>query len=105
MLEGEKVSNHDELMSNFFAQPDALAYGKTEQELEAEGVPERLRPHKVIVQWCTVWEVIIVYIVDIVERFWKGVEGLGTGAGVMSLPWCVLRSTGSTEHYILLFDL
>lgn len=22
------VSNHDELMSNFFAQPDALAYGK-----------------------------------------------------------------------------
>ncbi|CAM9972287.1 unnamed protein product [Ascophyllum nodosum] len=47
VLEGEKVSNHDELMSNFFAQPDALAYGKTEQELEAEGVPERLRPHKV----------------------------------------------------------
>jgi hypothetical protein len=25
---GEIVSNHDELMSNFFAQPDALAYGK-----------------------------------------------------------------------------
>lgn len=25
---GETVSNHDELMSNFFAQPDALAYGK-----------------------------------------------------------------------------
>lgn len=25
---GELVSNHDELMSNFFAQPDALAYGK-----------------------------------------------------------------------------
>lgn len=25
---GEVVSNHDELMSNFFAQPDALAYGK-----------------------------------------------------------------------------
>ena len=22
------MSNHDELMSNFFAQPDALAYGK-----------------------------------------------------------------------------
>ncbi|KAL6574309.1 hypothetical protein OROHE_001213 [Orobanche hederae] len=27
-LKGELVSNHDELMSNFFAQPDALAYGK-----------------------------------------------------------------------------
>ena len=27
-LPGESVSNHDELMSNFFAQPDALAYGK-----------------------------------------------------------------------------
>ncbi len=27
-IEGEAVSNHDELMSNFFAQPDALAFGK-----------------------------------------------------------------------------
>jgi glucose-6-phosphate isomerase len=27
---GEPVSNHDELMSNFFAQPDALAYGKVD---------------------------------------------------------------------------
>ena len=27
-LAGEKVSNHDELMCNFFAQPDALATGK-----------------------------------------------------------------------------
>lgn len=43
---GEPVSNHDELMSNFFAQPDALAVGKTAAELEAEGVPEHLRPHK-----------------------------------------------------------
>jgi len=25
----EVVSNHDELMSNYFAQPDALALGKT----------------------------------------------------------------------------
>lgn len=47
LLEGEPVANHDELMSNFFAQPDALAYGKTLGELEAEGVPEWLRPHKV----------------------------------------------------------
>ena len=35
-LKGEAVSNHDELMSNFFAQADALAYGKTKEELEAE---------------------------------------------------------------------
>ena len=29
-LDGEAVDNHDELMSNFFAQPDALACGKGE---------------------------------------------------------------------------
>lgn len=46
LLEGEPVSNHDELMSNFFAQPDALARGKSIADLEAEGVPEHLRPHK-----------------------------------------------------------
>jgi glucose-6-phosphate isomerase len=45
-LEGEVVSNHDELMSNFFAQPDALACGKTIEELIAEGVPTHLLPHK-----------------------------------------------------------
>jgi glucose-6-phosphate isomerase len=45
-LDGEPVSNHDELMSNFFAQPDALALGKTADELKAEGVPENLIPHK-----------------------------------------------------------
>ncbi len=43
---GEAVSNHDELMSNFFAQPDALACGKSAADLAAEGVPEPLRPHK-----------------------------------------------------------
>ena len=43
----EPVANHDELMSNFFAQPDALAYGKTLQDLVAEGVAEALRPHKI----------------------------------------------------------
>jgi len=37
---------HDQLMSHFFAQPDALAYGKTMTELIQEGVPEELRPHK-----------------------------------------------------------
>ncbi len=41
-LAGEPVSNHDELMSNFFAQPDALACGKTIEELQAEGVPPKL---------------------------------------------------------------
>jgi glucose-6-phosphate isomerase len=46
-LPGEAVSNHDELMANFFAQPDALAYGKTEEEVRAEGVAEDLVPHKV----------------------------------------------------------
>lgn len=40
------VSNHDELMSNFFAQPDALAIGTTIDELEKEGVPAALRSHK-----------------------------------------------------------
>jgi glucose-6-phosphate isomerase len=45
-LDGESVSNHDELMSNFFAQPDALAVGKTVAELEREGVPPHLHPHK-----------------------------------------------------------
>merc|ERR1719261_1092383 len=45
-LDGKAVSNHDELMSNFFAQPDALALGKTEEQLKAEGVPEKLIPHK-----------------------------------------------------------
>lgn len=34
-LAGEPVSNHDELMSNFFAQPDALAMGKTAEEVAA----------------------------------------------------------------------
>lgn len=46
-MAGEAVSNHDELMSNFFAQPDALAQGKSLEDLEAEGVPAELRPHKV----------------------------------------------------------
>ena len=40
------MSNHDELMSNFFAQPDALARGKSAEDLEKEGVPVDLVPHK-----------------------------------------------------------
>ena len=46
-IEGELVSNHDELMANFFAQPDALAYGKDEATLRKEAVSEELIPHKV----------------------------------------------------------
>ena len=46
-LEGEPVANHDELMSNFFAQADALAYGKTMNDVIQEGVAENLREHKV----------------------------------------------------------
>ncbi|CAN1323481.1 Glucose-6-phosphate isomerase, cytosolic [Linum perenne] len=45
-LEEEIVNNHDELMSNFFAQPDALAYGKTPEQLLKENVPDHLIPHK-----------------------------------------------------------
>ncbi|QCD94982.1 glucose-6-phosphate isomerase, cytosolic-like [Vigna unguiculata] len=45
-LSGEVVSNHDELMSNFFAQPDALAYGKTSEQLKKENVPPHLVSHK-----------------------------------------------------------
>lgn len=45
-LKGEVVSNHDELMSNFFAQPDALAEGKTPEQLEKENVAPHLIPHK-----------------------------------------------------------
>jgi len=33
-------------MSNFFAQPDALALGKTEEQLRQEHVPEELIQHK-----------------------------------------------------------
>ncbi|KAK3038115.1 hypothetical protein RJ639_029569, partial [Escallonia herrerae] len=45
-LKDEVVNNHDELMSNFFAQPDALAYGKTPEQLLNENVSSHLIPHK-----------------------------------------------------------
>jgi glucose-6-phosphate isomerase len=38
--------HHDLLMANFFAQTEALAFGKTAEELRSEGVPEELVPHK-----------------------------------------------------------
>ncbi len=37
---------HDKLMANFFAQTEALAFGKTADECRAEGVPEELVPFK-----------------------------------------------------------
>ncbi|MEV8526998.1 glucose-6-phosphate isomerase [Streptomyces sp. NPDC052000] len=40
------VAQHDLLMANFFAQTQALAFGKTPQEVRAEGVAEELVPHK-----------------------------------------------------------
>jgi glucose-6-phosphate isomerase len=41
------ADHHDKLMANFFAQTEALAFGKTREALEAEGVAETLIPHKV----------------------------------------------------------
>ncbi|MEC4748001.1 glucose-6-phosphate isomerase [Methylomicrobium sp. Wu6] len=37
---------HDLLMANLFAQTEALAFGKTEAEVKAEGIPEWLVPHR-----------------------------------------------------------
>ncbi|MFF1704238.1 glucose-6-phosphate isomerase [Streptomyces sp. NPDC058252] len=45
-LSGELQAQHDLLMANFFAQTQALAFGKTPDEVRAEGVPEELVPHK-----------------------------------------------------------
>ncbi len=40
--------HHEILMSNVFAQAQALAFGKTEQELRGEGTPEDLVAHRVM---------------------------------------------------------
>ncbi len=40
--------HHDLLMSNVFAQAEALAFGKTEEEVRAEGTPEEIIPHRVM---------------------------------------------------------
>ncbi len=40
--------HHDKLSSNVFAQAQALAFGKTEAEVRAEGTPARVVPHKVM---------------------------------------------------------
>ncbi len=41
-------SMHDLLMSNFFAQTQVLAFGKTAEEIAAEGTPAEIVPHKVM---------------------------------------------------------
>jgi glucose-6-phosphate isomerase len=39
--------HHDILMANVFAQAEALAFGKTKEEVRSEGTPEWLEPHRV----------------------------------------------------------
>ncbi len=39
--------HHDLLMANLFAQTEALAFGKTSEQVEAEGTPDWLVPHRV----------------------------------------------------------
>jgi len=38
--------HHDMLLANVFAQAEALAFGKTEEEVKAEGTPDWLLPHR-----------------------------------------------------------
>jgi len=45
-LEPELAAQHDLLMANLFAQGQALAFGKTSDEVRAEGVPEEQVPHR-----------------------------------------------------------
>jgi glucose-6-phosphate isomerase len=39
--------HHDKLMANFFAQTEALAFGKTKEQVEAEGTAPELVPHRI----------------------------------------------------------
>ena len=39
--------HHDMLVANVFAQAEALAFGKTPEEVKAEGTPDALVPHRV----------------------------------------------------------
>jgi len=41
-------NHHDLLMSNVFAQSEALAFGKTPEQVRAEGTPEEIVPHRVM---------------------------------------------------------
>jgi glucose-6-phosphate isomerase len=38
--------HHDLLLANVFAQTEALAFGKTAEQVKAEGTPDRLVPHR-----------------------------------------------------------
>jgi glucose-6-phosphate isomerase len=40
--------HHDLLMSNVFAQSEALAFGKTAEQVRAEGTPQEVVPHRVM---------------------------------------------------------
>jgi glucose-6-phosphate isomerase len=40
--------HHDLLTSNVFAQAEALAFGKTEEEVRADGTPDPVVPHRVM---------------------------------------------------------
>jgi glucose-6-phosphate isomerase len=40
--------HHDILMSNVFAQGEALAFGRTAEQVRAEGTPEAIVPHRVM---------------------------------------------------------
>src|SRR5208283_5126864 len=39
--------HHDLLLANVFAQSEALAFGKTAEQVKAEGTPDWLLPHRV----------------------------------------------------------
>jgi glucose-6-phosphate isomerase len=39
--------HHDMLLANVFAQAEALAFGKTREQVKAEGTPDKLVPHRV----------------------------------------------------------
>jgi glucose-6-phosphate isomerase len=44
----DRAGMHDLLVANLFAQGSALAFGKTAEEIAAEGTPAELVPHKVM---------------------------------------------------------
>ncbi|GAA3847055.1 glucose-6-phosphate isomerase [Streptomyces phyllanthi] len=45
-LDGQLAAQHDLLMANMFAQGQALAFGRTAEEVRAEGVSEEQVPHR-----------------------------------------------------------
>jgi glucose-6-phosphate isomerase len=47
-LPAEGGTHHDLLFSNVLAQPEALAFGRTPEEVRAEGTPDAVVPHRVM---------------------------------------------------------